>query len=588
MKAIVVCLLILLYFCRTTKPIQQLNKRLIVYTLFAFISSSVYTQELPIPVYPKGYFRYPLGIPIKLNANFGEMRPNHFHMGLDLFTQRKTNLPVYAPADGYIARIKIDPNGFGRALYINHPNGYTTLYAHMNTFTPEVEAYLVEQQYANEKWKIEVQVPANKFKVQKGQFIGNSGNTGASEGPHVHFEIRKTENDNCVNPLFFGFNIPDNIPPVLTRLAVYDRNKSTFEQFPAIFVFKKTGDTFKLASPLIKTMASKVSFAITAFDRVNGFTNSLGFNQALVYDNDKPVSGFLIDNIGYDMTRYLNAHIDYRIKTNGGAYLQHLSALPGNRLDIYKKWNKNGLVDLSDGEIHHITLLVKDSYGNTSKAAFNIQQSGTPVEASLPGELMKPNEVNVYENNELQVYISEKGLYDAIHFIYGKEPSAIGLSDVYVLQNPSIPLQDSMIVGIKATRKISGDDANHVLMYHTGKKKPDVARAYFKDGWFTAKFREFGTFQLVLDNEPPKITGNIFNGANLSKASFIKFIVSDNYKEIKNFRAELDGKWLLFGGTSNTFTYRMDSHCPPGEHELKVRVEDEAGNVTEQVYRFVR
>lgn len=567
---------------------QRLKKHLVCYTLFVFISSIIYAQELPVPVYPKGYFRYPLGIPIKLNANFGEMRPNHFHMGLDLFTQRKTNLPVYAPADGYIARIKIDPNGFGRALYINHPNGYTTLYAHMNTFTPDVEAYLVEQQYAYEKWKIEVQVPANKFKVQKGQFIGYSGNTGASEGPHVHFEIRKTENDNCVNPLFFGFNIPDNIPPVLTRLAVYDRNKSTFEQYPATFAFKKAGDTFKLASPLIKTAASKVSFAITAQDRVNGFTNSLGFNQAVVYDNDEPVSGFLIDNIGYDMTRYLNAHIDYRIKTNGGAYLQHLSALPGNRLDIYKKWNKDGLIDLSDGEVHHIRLVVKDSYGNTSHAAFNIQQSGTPVVASLPGDLMKPNEVNVYENNELQVYISEKGLYDALHFVYSKNPSVNGLSDVFVLQNTSIPLQDSMIVGIKATRKMNGDDINHVLMYHTGKKKPDVARASFKDGWFTAKFREFGTFQLLLDNEPPKITGNIFNGANLSRASFIKFIVSDNYKEIKSFRAELDGQWLLFGGTSNTFTYRIDSHCPPGEHELKVRAEDEAGNVTEQVYKFVR
>ncbi|MBI2730694.1 MAG: M23 family metallopeptidase [Sphingobacteriales bacterium] len=535
-----------------------------------------------------GYFRYPLGIPVKLNANFGEMRPNHFHMGLDLFTERRQNLPIYASADGYIARIKIDPNGFGRALYINHPNGYTTLYAHMNTFTPEVEAYLAEQQYANEKWKIEVQVPATKFKVQKGQFIGYSGNTGASEGPHVHFEIRKTENDNCVNPLFFGFNIPDNIPPALTRLAVYDRDKSTFEQSPLLLAFKKIGDTFKVTNPVIKTIAPKVSFAITAFDRVNGFTNSLGFNQAVVFDNNEPVSGFLIDNIGYDMTRYLNAHIDYRIKINGGPYLQHLSALPGNRLDIYQKWNEDGLVDLSDGEVHHIVLEVKDSYGNRSHASFNIQQSGKPVEASLPGDLMKPNEVNVYENNELQVYISEKGLYDAIHFVYSKNSSVTGLSDVFVLQNTSFPLQDSMIVGIKATRKISGDDVNHVLMYHTGKKKPDVAKAAFKDGWFTAKFREFGTFQLLLDNEPPKITGNIFNGANLSRASYIKFIVSDNYKEIKSFRAELDGKWLLFGGTGNTFTYRMDSHCTPGEHDLKVTAEDEAGNVTELVYKFVR
>ena len=564
-------------------------QRLIFIVSFLFTASAIYTQEIPQPVYPKGYFRYPLAIPIKLNANFGEMRHNHFHMGLDLFTLRKENLPVYAPAEGYIARIKIEPGGFGRALYINHPNGYTSLYAHMNIFTPQVEAYLKEQQYANEKWKIELMVPAGKLKVYKGDFIGYSGNTGASQGPHVHFEIRKTENDNCVNPLQFGFNIPDNIAPVITRLVVYDRNRSTYEQWPQQLAIRKEKDTFKIANAVIKTTADKVSFGITAFDRMNGFANTLGISNAVVYDNDEPVSGFLIDDVGYDMTRYLNAHIDYRVKNNGGAYIQHLSSLPGNRLNIYQEWNEDGLIDLSDGEVHDITIKVKDAYGNTSLVAFQIQKTGETPTASLPGEPMKPNEVNVFENDELEVYISDKGLYDDIHFTYSRLPSVNGLSDVYSLMNPSIPLQDSMTVGIKATRKINGDDVNHVLMYHTNKKKPDVMKADFNNGWFRAKFREFGTFQLVLDNEPPKISGNIFNGANLSRASFIKFIVTDNYKEVKNFRAELDGNWLMFAHNgSSRFTYRMDEHCPPGEHELKVRVEDEAGNVSEQVYKFVR
>lgn len=567
---------------------QRLIFRISISVLFALSAFFVRAQEFSIPAYPKGYFRYPLGIPIKLNANFGELRPNHFHMGLDLFTERRQNLPVYAPADGYIARIKIDPGGFGRALYINHPNGYTTLYAHMNTFIPEIEAYLLEQQYANEQWKIEVHVPADKFKVKKGQLIGYSGNTGASEGPHVHFEIRKTVNDNCVNPLFFGFNIPDKVSPVLSRLAIYDRGKSTFEQSPVQLLLKKTGDTYKVASPVIKTTAAKVSFAISAIDHLSGFYNPVGINQAIVYDNGKPVSGFLIDDISYDTTRYLNAHIDYRIKINGGPYLQHLTSLPGNRLNIYKKWNEDGLVDLSDGLVHAITIVVKDSYGNASTAAFNIQQSGTAAAVNLPGELMKPNEVNVYENNELQVYISDKGLYDDLHFVYSKKTSAAGLSDVFELQNTAIPLQDSMIVGIKARDKINSEEANQVLIYHTGRKKPDVAKATFKDGWFTAKFREFGSFQLVKDEEPPKISGNIYNGANLSKAGYIKFIVTDNYKEIKHFRAELDGNWLMFAGTGNTFTYRMDAHCPRGSHELKVTAEDEAGNITEATYIFVR
>jgi murein DD-endopeptidase MepM/ murein hydrolase activator NlpD len=173
--------------------------------------------------YPKGYFRYPLDIPPKLNANFGEMRPNHFHMGLDLYTNKRENLPVYAAADGYIARVKIESGGFGHALYIAHPNGYTTLYAHMNAFLPEVEAWIKAAQYKKESWSVELEATPDQFPVRKGQVVGQSGNTGASQGPHVHFEIRETKTDKCLNPLLFGFSIPDNVPPDISRLAIYDR-----------------------------------------------------------------------------------------------------------------------------------------------------------------------------------------------------------------------------------------------------------------------------------------------------------------------------------------------------------------------------
>ncbi|HET9055848.1 MAG TPA: M23 family metallopeptidase [Chitinophagaceae bacterium] len=567
---------------------QHFRNCLFFFILFNLFASTIYPQQLAMPDYPKGYFRYPLGIPIKLNANFGEIRANHFHMGLDLFTNRKENLPVYAPADGYIARIKNEAGGFGRALYIYHPNGYTTVYAHMNKFTPRVEAFLKEQQYKSEKWGIEVFVPENKFKVKKGDFIGYSGNTGGSEGPHLHFEVRKTKNDNCLNPLLFGFNISDNIAPLITRLAVYNRNKSTFEQRPLQFALKKVKDTFKIASPAIKTNAVKVSFAITAIDRLNGFTNHFAIHNASVFDNGKPVSGFIIDDISYLKTRYLNAYIDYHTGGNSDYYLQHLTALPGNRLSIYKKWNEDGLVDLSDGKIHSITIKVQDAYGNTSFAAFNIQQTGTDTTSNFQGELMKPGEVNVFENEELQVYISDKGLYDAIHFNYSKTPDINGLSDIYHLQETSIPLQDSMIIGMKSNRKISESDMNHVLMKKTVNDKIKVRKAQFNNGWFTAKSNEFGSFQLVIDNEPPIISANIVDGANLSKASFIRFYVRDNYNEIKNFRAELDGKWLMFANKGNTFTYIMDEHCSPGKHEIKVTAEDEAGNVTKVVYQFTR
>jgi murein DD-endopeptidase MepM/ murein hydrolase activator NlpD len=174
-------------------------------------------------VYPKGYFRNPLAIPIQLAANFGELRTNHFHMGLDIRTNQRENLPVYASAEGYISKIKIEKSGFGRAIYINHPNGYTTVYAHLNDFFPALNEYVIAKQYKDEKWEQDFELPAGQFPVSKGQFIAYSGNTGGSQGPHLHFEIRDTETGSNYNPWLFGLGLPDYIQPYIYRLYYYDR-----------------------------------------------------------------------------------------------------------------------------------------------------------------------------------------------------------------------------------------------------------------------------------------------------------------------------------------------------------------------------
>src|SRR6476660_4530559 len=161
-----------------------------------FVSTTLLAQP-----YPQGYFRSPLNIPMQLVANFGELRANHWHMGLDIRTQQKQNLPVYAAAEGYISRVKIEPGGFGRAIYINHPNGYTTLYAHLNNFFPALERYVKEKQYSTESWSIYLEIPPDLFPVKKGTFIAYSGTTGGSQAPHLHFEIRKTDVDVNLNPL---------------------------------------------------------------------------------------------------------------------------------------------------------------------------------------------------------------------------------------------------------------------------------------------------------------------------------------------------------------------------------------------------
>src|SRR4051812_39094037 len=179
---------------------MMFKKRLAVFAFLYFLTSSLNAQP-----YPQDYFRNPLNIPLQLVANFGEIRANHWHMGLDIRTQQKVNLPVYAAADGYVSRVSVEPGGFGQAIYINHPNGYTTVYGHLNSFFPALAAYVKEQQYAKESWAINLILTPDLFPVKKGMLIARSGSTGASEGPHVHFEIRDTKTENCLNPLLFNF-----------------------------------------------------------------------------------------------------------------------------------------------------------------------------------------------------------------------------------------------------------------------------------------------------------------------------------------------------------------------------------------------
>src|ERR1700743_506582 len=204
--------------------------KLLFAVFVSFISAPVFAQIFPPSGYPQDYFRDPLDIPMSLAANFGELRPNHYHMGLDIRTQHRENLPVFAAADGYVTRIEIEPAGFGQAIYIRHPNGYTTVYGHLNRFFPALEAYVRAQQYRQQSWEVNLRIPEGLFPVKKGQFIALSGSTGGSQGPHLHFEIRRTAGDINLNPLLFGLPVPDRTPPTLVRLAWYDRTSSIYEQ----------------------------------------------------------------------------------------------------------------------------------------------------------------------------------------------------------------------------------------------------------------------------------------------------------------------------------------------------------------------
>lgn len=548
--------------------------------LFCLLPHLLQAQSVPEKNYPKGYFRNPLEIPIELAGNFGELRPNHFHSGMDIKTQQRENMAVHAAADGYVSRIGVSHTGFGNVLYITHPNGYTTVYAHLNAFFPALQAYVKKQQYTNESWASDLSIPADMFPVKKGDFVAWSGNTGGSAGPHLHFEIRNSQTEKPLNPLLFGFNIADTRPPDVYRIAIYDRDRSVYEQQPMILPVKKTGDHYTTTQPVVKVRASKAGLGINAIDRMNNVPNTYGIYEVFMYNNDVPDIDFQLDNIGYDETRYLNAHIDYKVKKNNGPYLQLLFSVPGNELDIYHDLKGDGTINLSDGQVHEVKLLVKDAYGNTSTVKLNLQQGGDEAPEKTCANPMYPDSRNIFENNQVEFYLDERALYDQICFNYQEIPATSPkyYSNIYRLHTPLVPVHDFFDVRLKPTKTVPEYLQPKVVMVREGLGSSNTSATVKEDGWYKGTFRDFGNFHLEIDTEEPKVTPvGVKPGANLARAAKLSFVMSDA-SGIKDFRGELDGKWLLFSRKGNVLTYTFDEHCQPGNHTLVMKVTDVAGN----------
>jgi murein DD-endopeptidase MepM/ murein hydrolase activator NlpD len=570
-------------------------------TLCACISLCATAQP---PLYPKNYFRNPVDIPMQIQANMGELRNDHWHMGLDIRTNAKENYPVYAAAGGYIAYVGVRPNSFGRFIIINHPNGLSTLYAHLNDFFPELEKAVRAKQAMDESWPVEWKIGPGIFNVVKGDFIAYSGNTGGSQGPHLHFEIIDTKTEKRLNPLLFGFPLQDNIPPSILKLAMYDRSRSTHDQTPVFFTLKKTDSGYILPkNPVINTGLQKVSFAIQAVDRMNSSGSDDGIYSAMLSLDSIPQVKFVIDSISYDETRYMNAQIDYKMRYNGGGWLQHVARLPGDFGGVYKPLAGDGVVMLNDTLPHLITIDVKDAAGNASHLDFYIRHYDSLATGSYYSNspVFIPGQENVVRKPEFEAQLPVKCIYDTVPVLYANTgyKGYNTVTGLYSIGNSAYPVQDPITIRLKQSSDISKEQRSKLVMIRTDRKATQIKKAEWDNGWITAKFADFGSFQACVDLSPPSVNslGNA-DTINLSSASRIVFTPTDNYKvgglwvylyscmsDSSGYHCTSDSlsgkKWLRFtNDKSRNWIYRFDENCPYGVHKLQVIVEDITGNTT--------
>ncbi|MBS1528589.1 MAG: M23 family metallopeptidase, partial [Bacteroidetes bacterium] len=487
--------------------------------------------------YPKNFFRYPLDLPPSTAGSFGELRPNHFHSGLDFKTNGRTGYPVHAAYDGYVSRLRVQFGGFGHAIYITHPNGFTTVYGHIERFSPEMEKLIRDTQYKQQSFEVDFKLAPFQLPVCKDDVIAWSGNAGASEGPHLHFEIRDSETEETINPQLFGLTIPDRVPPTLGTICVYHLGGQPFSEKTQRQFFGITGSAghYRLAKPQVINVSGDTGFGITATDM-----NSTSFNHNGIYSIELMVDGqkvytFSVERFAFDQTRAINAYIDYPAFLSAHRFIQKCFILPGNKITLYPQAINRGIVNFTDNAIHDVEYIVKDVAGNTATLKIKVKSSPQKTVSRNPDNstLFHYDRQNEFGNDKVKVIIPAGNLYDDVYFTYSTLPEKKGtFSEIHRILNRFTPINDSYELWLKPDSSIDQLAAKAVIVNTNG----DCPGGVYQDGYVKAHPHEFGDFFIKLDTVPPVIRPlNIKNGVNMAKMQRIALKIGDNLSGIKNY-----------------------------------------------------
>lgn len=538
--------------------------------------------------FPQNYFRSPIDTQIFLSATFGEPRMNHFHSGIDIKTNNSEGWKVYAAADGYVSRIKISSNGYGKAIYITHPNGYVTVYAHLQKFNFKINSWVKQRQYEKESFEIELYPDAKDFPIKKEDIIAYSGNSGGSAAPHLHFEIRDGKSEKPINPLQFGMNVQDTIPPILNELVIYSLEKFQRPFEPLKVKLKKDSANHYTVDEDIYVPLSKAGFGISTYDMSDGAENINGiYSLELRVENNLAYS-FKMDSFSFDETRYANCHIDYAENKLKGNTIYRCFLLPGNESPIYSFGLGKGGINLQNKKLN-CKITVADFMGNISTLNFLIdgKQHRENDAVKQAEERFAYNRENHFHNDDIVLHFPEKTFYDDFNFQYSKKDTAGKniFSSVHQVHNWLIPLHKSFAINIKLKNLPKSLIAKAVVVYRDGegniKSKGGIFDENYNDGFMKAQAKELGDFFVMIDTMPPKIeTMNISNGKNMGREESVRIRITDDLSGIFFYRGEIDRKWILmeYDAKNNLLTHTFDERISKGEHELKLTIRDERKN----------
>lgn len=546
-----------------------------------------------IEKYPQNYFRPPMEIPLYLAGNFGELRANHFHAGIDIKTQGIEGKKIYASAEGHVSRIKIELGGYGKIIYVDHPNGYTTTYAHLKSFSSKIDSFIKKEQYQKKSFTINWYPDSGLIAVKKGEIIALSGNTGGSGGPHLHFEIRETKSEHAINVLMFGMPIKDDIAPIIKGIRIYPLGPKSLVNnkiSPSYFSASKLAGEYKIHG--IPLVSNKIGIGVETLDIINGSGNRCGVFKIRLKVDELIVYEHRMDKIPFEESRYLNAHTDYYFRKTERKWIHKSFIEPNNNLSIYSRAEQNGILNFTDTLIHKIEYSISDVAGNVSRLSFNVKanNNSTFTKKEIPEYFAKKMEYhldNEFSEKGILIKIPQGSLYKDIDFNYHSAPNPRKRwSDIHYIHTDLTPLHKPAEIYIKcefpsyipmeklvAVRKSSSGDLEGIEI------------GEYKLGYYSFKTKYFGNFYIFHDIVPPTIKSlNIYDGKNIAHQGKFDFIITDNLSGIKTYNCYIDGNWVLieYDRKKKRLTHFKHGVISKGKHKLKLVVTDAVGN--ENIY----
>jgi hypothetical protein len=546
--------------------------------------------------YPQNYFQSPLDIPLYVSGTFGELRPNHFHAGLDLKTQGQEGKRVLAAADGYVSRINVSTTGYGKAIYITHPNGYMSVYAHLQRFNEEIEEYVRKHQYQKQTFEITLYPSSGELFVNQGQTIALSGNTGGSGGPHLHFEIRDQGGERALNPLLFGLPVSDARAPKLFRVKLYEIDQRGFIREEKSLEI--TPGPNGIYVPVGRTpIGIHYTFAVgvQGHDNQDGSENNNGIYRVVVKKDDVPFFSFQADGIRFDQSRYINGFIDYAAKKNQGQTFYRLYTPSNYNLDAHPERNDRGVLHITDTNAFDLHIEAIDFHGNKSLVKIPLKLECKDFSENYPcGSVWQYDMLNAVSDQGMKASLAPFSLYQDARVEYSIAPPcnqclapifSVGSFDLAIHRNLSVFFSRDII-----DNRVPREKMIMVRRDKPGKSWVSIGADDNSNIHLMSNSKTFGEFSIMADTMPPKVFPiNFFDGITIKNNNQIKVHISDDFSGIRKYEAYVNDQWILmeYEPKSNMLFYTFDTRISSGESVLKVRVWDNCNNKTEKIWKIV-